>query len=470
MEFQTDLPTSASRPIESTWTLARLRLGRWTRVVLATAAAFAVGAGPWYLSQFPGVITWDSWDQLAQIHGWKPLSPYHSLFQTALIWGLGKSPGLYVFLQYVGFSLAIGFSFTLAANGFSVRHPAPSWKAPTIAALACGLLPTTGVYAAWIIKDVPYAGAVLVAGSLWAVLLSDRVLTLGRAVGLGISAAVPWLFRHDGGVVIGFFLAIGAMVAWRARNPKWLAAVLAGVLVIAGFSAGLTRFLKVGRDWKLDGAWSIAFVHDVAGMLQRGESDEDDRRFVRQWGDPVRLSAEYVHARGDVFFWRKDPLADLRWLAEHKREFLRGYLRLAQKNVLTLLEMRWIRFGHHIGLRQLDVTADWLNCDNEWGFHVTTHPWAIKLRKLVEATDTPRLRLVFWCSLWPLLVLLAIATSGVIRRHFGLAIFSGLPLLYLPILTLIAHGPTFRYNYYLLPLAVASILAMRALMRRTRGA
>lgn len=118
---------------------------------------------PYYLHEYPGVMTPDSINQYAQIIGAYELSNHHSVIHTLLI-GFFYHLGLNLTgSEYVGLGLYTLFQMCFMAftAGYVVRT---MQKAGILTPVCIGticfytLMPYNGIYAVTIWKDIPFAG------------------------------------------------------------------------------------------------------------------------------------------------------------------------------------------------------------------------------------------------------------------------------------------------------------------------
>jgi len=282
---------------------------------------------------------------------------------------------------------------------------------------------------------------------------------------LGLLSATPWLLRHE---ALGFILlsVTGAsIIVFRLRQVafRWLRGyTIALVFVLAVRALLPIAFHAVPSMF--GHAYSVAFVHDIAGIVAHGGVlDFEDRRFVQHFADPDYLGDLYTPATicCSEFGSYRSQNVDQPWLAEHKATFVTGWWRIARKNVRMLGDIRWVRFSHHIGLRQqwLLPTLEDLK-GNEFGVGPTQTRYSKWVRRLLERTDTRIRRVFVWSSLWPLLALLAVAILSFSRKDHSLGILAVVPLLHVLGLSTIQHAGAARYHFYLTPVAVMLMLAL----------
>lgn len=118
---------------------------------------------PYFLNQFPGIMTPDSINQYAQVIGAYELSNHHSIIHTALLGilynvGLSITHSPYGGLAFYTISQMLFMSFVA---GYVLRTlQKANIKSPILLVVAAfyALIPYNNVYAVTIWKDIPFAG------------------------------------------------------------------------------------------------------------------------------------------------------------------------------------------------------------------------------------------------------------------------------------------------------------------------
>lgn len=426
----------------------------------AAAAALAIGALPWYLAQYPGRLTWDTVDQLWQAAGTKSLDNAHPVFFTLLLRGLYPHIGAYVLLQILGFACAMGLVLALAAKRFSLRTESSQWKRVALVAFLLGLIPSVGSYLDWIVKDIPFTAALLLAATAWAVSANDRLFTVKTGGIVGMLSALPWMFRHDGATFAAMSILAGTLLAKRhpLLRRRWYPSFLATFFAVNVLRLAVPAALGATMS---PGLYAGGFVHDISGFLRlKGQLDAVDTAFIAKFADPQELGARFQFQRGDMI--NVPPrILNLNWLENHPSEFLKGYFRLAKKNLSLLIQIRWALFEHQIGVLGLDILDTWENPNPGLPFQLKPLAFGIPLRSFLErSVEVEWMRILLWCSLWPILALLAVFVWALKARALGTAMFCLFPIVNALVFYAIACVGTFRYNYYLLPFGIAALLSI----------
>lgn len=200
------------------------------------ASAFMVcllGWLPYFLYQFPGIMTPDSINQLEQVLGVISYSNHHPWVHTLLMkvfYSIGFAitgnmvfaMGFYTFAQMCIMAFSVGY---FVSSMRSLRLKA-GWC--TALALVFAILPYHAVYAVTVWKDIPFAAAVLV--FITSLLRLRNGKGWQHAVLFALSGAMMCLFRSNGWyaflVCIPFFTAS----FWK-KNRKVLGLLAASLLV-----------------------------------------------------------------------------------------------------------------------------------------------------------------------------------------------------------------------------------------------
>ena len=193
---------------------------------------------PYFLYEFPGIMTTDSLVQLGEILGTEPLSNHHPVIHTALIalfYKLGMAItgnkiialSLYTVAQmiFISFCCAVAVREITRIEGVFHTNRTP------LVILFFAIVPFNAVYAVTMWKDVPFAGL--------AVLLSCHLVKMYRSKEEGISnkdiavfillSVLFSLFRSNGWIA---FVAFIPFFLWTFRKYLAKAAVAAGVSVL----------------------------------------------------------------------------------------------------------------------------------------------------------------------------------------------------------------------------------------------
>lgn len=224
------------------WILGRAdRLPRAEAEPALSAPAFWSAFGlilagwlPWLALCFPGSLSQDASNQIAQILGVIPPSSHHPYAASWLmgtvyrLFGEGTG-GLFanVLLQALVCAAAYAFSCT-AVRGFAGR------RAGRLSVAFFALLPLWGAYAQSLMKDTVHAGC-FAAFSACCMLFAARrgALKPGLLILLGLSALLCVLTRNSGLYIVVPALAVLAFPARRLRGRLTALGLAAGVLSLS---------------------------------------------------------------------------------------------------------------------------------------------------------------------------------------------------------------------------------------------
>ena len=205
----------------------------------ATFLVCLLGWLPYFLYQFPGIMTPDSINQLEQVLGVVPYSNHHPWVHTLLIkvfYSIGFAVtgsmvfamGFYTFAQMCIMAFSIGY-FVSSMRFLRLKA---GWC--TAIALVFAILPYHAVYAVTVWKDIPFAAAVLV--FITSLLRLRNEEKWQHAVLFVLSGAMMCLFRSNGWYA--FLVCIPFFVAsfWK-KNRK-----VVGLLTVSLLAAVVVKY------------------------------------------------------------------------------------------------------------------------------------------------------------------------------------------------------------------------------------
>ncbi len=271
---------------------------------------------PYFLYEYPGVMTPDSINQYAQIIGAYQLNNHHSIVHTALIgmfYNIGVSVtgnahtglALYTIAQMIFMALAAGYVIRTLQKADIIMP---------VVLLTIGfyaLMPYNGAYAVTIWKDIPFAGCMTIfAAALMRFLVrgsfatsSDTVPKLQISeyftllIPYVLSGTLLCLLRTNGWYV--FVISIPfILIAYR----KWLKVILPVHLTILA----LVLFVKypvmhVYEIPQTDFVESLSIpVQQIARVIAEGESiTESEAVYIQQLMDLDQIPTAYQPACSD---------------------------------------------------------------------------------------------------------------------------------------------------------------------------
>ncbi len=265
---------------------------------------------PYFLYEYPGVMTPDSINQYAQIIGAYQLSNHHSIVHTALIGmfyniGLSLTGNLHTGLALYTIAQMV---FMALSAGYVVRTLQKADVITPVVLLTIGfyaLMPYNGVYAVTIWKDIPFAGCMTIfAASLMRFLLrgsfaasSDTIPKLRISeyftllIPYVLSGTLLCLLRTNGWYV--FVISVPfILIAYR----KWLKVMLPVHLIILVFVLFVKYpVMHVYEIPQTDFVESLSIpVQQIARVIANGESlTESEAAYVQQLMDLDQISIAY---------------------------------------------------------------------------------------------------------------------------------------------------------------------------------
>lgn len=328
------------------------RLPRWRgwQVQLALSAAIAVMWLPYVIALFPGVMWYDTSNQLLQWFGLPnlltdgALSDQHPVFDT-MVFGLfvqaggalgSADGGIFVYDLLQGVVTANAVAYVLRF----IRSTGASRKAVLLLTLFFGLFPLFPLYATAMVKDSLFYPLLLV--------LSVQVLRIVRSRGEWLARPAPLLaflavvlltaLTKKTGVYIAVLTLVALIVVVRRRARVVVACALVGIVCVmmvllpkAVFPAA--GIVPGGKQEML----AIPFQQSALLMKRHGHDlpSEDRRAIVAMLGEDV--ADRYSTTVGDTvkgYTWNSGQEADLpayagawaRGLVRHPETYVAAFL------------------------------------------------------------------------------------------------------------------------------------------------
>ncbi|HEY5927413.1 MAG TPA: hypothetical protein VIV11_37270 [Kofleriaceae bacterium] len=393
---------------------------------------------------YPGFMSFDSFEALAQARDLMPMSDWHPPI-LALTWrpldAVLPGPWLVVMLQS---GLLLGGIYAVLARTLRPLGAA-------LVTLAIGLWPPVLTLMAVVWKDSLMAG-VLVAS--YAALTSTHPRARIAALAGLLYAA---LLRHNAIVAIAPLLIL--LSPWPARRGRWTQRAIGLALAFAVLLSAqlINRMLIETRTYP--------FVHsiptyDIAGTLRYAAPLSDEQiaellpgvPLVVQTGIQARAKSAWVPEGWFSVAIGEGRLMDRPATAAQRDAVLSAWLRLIREHPGPYLRARLRVFRELIGL-PLRERPRWhiYNAIAEdhallagYGIDFERPPW--QLRWSFWFADVSRSALIF--RAWPYL-LVAIALAITLRRNRGAIAIVASGLCYETALFVIAPSADFRYSTWL---------------------
>lgn len=187
-----------------------------------------LGFLPYFLYQFPGIMTPDSLNQLEQVLGLAPYSNHHPFVHTMLIklcYWLGS-----LFTDQMVTAIAFYTFFQLCLMALSAAWLVKTLRRLSVGLYCCllitffyGFVPYNGVYAVTIWKDVPFSAGVLLFTTALLRLYLESIQGRLRAATLtvyGIAGLMICLLRSNGWYAYLVSLPFFMYFFWNLNRPK----------------------------------------------------------------------------------------------------------------------------------------------------------------------------------------------------------------------------------------------------------
>ena len=189
---------------------------------------------PYFLYQYPGIMTPDSINQLEQVLHVIPYSNHHPFLHTLLIG----------FFYNIGYKLtgnmvvAVSFYtfFQMCMLALTVSYLIGTLRQFRLKSLGCfiitlfyALIPYHAVFSVTVWKDILFAAGVLFFGCSMLRLLKE--ITISSLIVMGISGLVMCLFRSNGWYA--FLLCLPFLLFYFRRKARTVFPVLIGVFAVA---------------------------------------------------------------------------------------------------------------------------------------------------------------------------------------------------------------------------------------------
>ena len=434
---------------------------------------------PYFLYEYPGIMTPDSINQYAQIIGAYELSNHHSVVHTAMIgffYNLGFSLtgdphaglALYTFAQMLFMAFAAGYVVRTLQKADVIM--------PVLIVTICfyALIPYHGVYVVTIWKDIPFAGCMtLFAAALVRFLLRGSFAASADAVpklrpGEYVTLLLPYvlsgsllcLLRGNGWYAIAASIPF-ILFAYR----KWLKVMIPVHLILLA----LVLFVKypVMQVYEIRQTDYIESLSIPLQQLARVVADnepltERETAFLSQLMDLEQAANTY---QPDV----SDNIKNLirqngsDFLASHKREFFSVWLSIGFSHPKTYFDAYIAQTN---GFWYPDVSCEVGLADgvypNDFGIRwqpVIRGPLIVKIKEILfKLPDIVPLYGLLWSAgfiLWGILMLTALCLR--LGKPAGALVILPFILLFFTLCIATPVAADFRYAYavfYALPLIV----------------
>lgn len=303
---------------------------------------------PYFLFEYPAVMTPDSINQYAQIIGAYGLSNHHSIVHTAIIgcfYDIGMAItgdahfglAMYTLAQMTFMAIVVGYVIkTLQKAGFIT---------PIICAAVCfyALIPYNGIFAVTMWKDIPFAGCMTLFCAVLVRLLLRPNATLpnGKHEKIKLSEYFTLIFPYTFSGIMLCLLRGNGWYAFLASLPfiffayknYWKILIPMNLVII-----GIALFVKYPcmeiynvKQNDFAEAISIPAQQLASVMTNGGKLTDDEREFLGKLMDPEKVAYMYQPDVSDGIL-KLIRASGLDYLETHKGEFFKNWLMIGIAN------------------------------------------------------------------------------------------------------------------------------------------
>ncbi len=288
---------------------------------------------PYYLYQYPGIMTPDSINQFEQVLGIVPFSNHHPWVHT-LVFGFFYRIG-YALTNNMVVAVSFYTFFQMCLLAGSVAYFISTLRAHKIRPFVLllitafyALIPYHAVFSVTVWKDIPFAAAVLFFGcSILRLSVQGRVCYKNLFV-FFISGVMICLFRSNGWY--GFLLALPFLLFGFRQRARYLYPPLFAILILSAIvKYPVMRACHVEQPDFIESV-SIPMQQITAVICNDRPLTEEERSLIEQVVDLT-----YIHELYNPTF--ADNIKELvragnqDYLVAHKREFLKLWAELGMR-------------------------------------------------------------------------------------------------------------------------------------------
>lgn len=264
--------------------------------------------------RYPGIMSYDNWNQLAYYFGYREYTTAQPVFHTWLFGSFAKlgtmlgsgNIGLFAFVVMQSAVMAGVLSESLV---LMEKWKAPVWLRLLTMGIYC-FAPDYAGYAAFPIKDFLYTAFFLLFALLcmeWFREPQEFWKNNGHKAGWIVSACLMILFRKNGiAVYLPVAFAVGFSMMKRGISEKrlsWQTAAVIGLLVPVILAFGIEGIISsayhVGKDGPKE-MFSLPFQQTARYVRDYGEEiPEEEKEIIRQVLDYDNLPTLYLESSAD---------------------------------------------------------------------------------------------------------------------------------------------------------------------------
>jgi len=289
---------------------------------------------PYFLMLFPGVVTFDSFQQIDQILGRHPWSNHHPIIHTLLLYPFIKlghaagnaQAGAACFSLFQMLYMSATFAFAVRYLGRQKFHRA----VPLIAMLYFALFTVNGYYSVTFWKDIPFGCMMLLFTLALVEIVRQREAFFRKPMNwvwfLASSAGVM-LFRNNGLYVVLLCFPILLLFLKKIRRQVLIGAVTCAA-IFALYKGPLFRLLNV-TEGRAGEALSVPLQQMARVAQQHWDKlePEDVEFYHKAFPNDENIGDRYAGDVSDPVKWQFDD----EWYENNKGEFFQKWAQLGTR-------------------------------------------------------------------------------------------------------------------------------------------
>ncbi len=283
--------------------IARAVAGWFTEHPFFTCLLFWL---PYYLYEYPGILTPDGVNQIEQFLGLDALSNHHPVAHTltmALFWRIGAivsdDPNFCLGVITAAQMLFLALCCRVAIRTLAGIRVRPLVRGLVLAFFA--VLPYNGVFAVLVLKDVPFTGiTLLLLSALLTMVVKPEAPSAGVVLWYALSGVAFCIFRSNGWFAF-LLMTPFLLLLCRQRTALFIRLLISGVCVILAAALWRGPVLNAMGARRPDLAESLHVpIQQIARVLVDGEPISDgDRALIEQVIDTTWIREIYAPTNAD---------------------------------------------------------------------------------------------------------------------------------------------------------------------------
>lgn len=376
---------------------------------------FVIAYIPFFLSNFPGILSYDSIDQLSQAIGLYGLNNHHPVTHTLII-KLFVKVGSFIKNESFGVALFSLFQMSALSATFAyviyyMRKKAFNKYFILLVLLFYAFYPVHGFYSVTMWKDIPFAICMtfLIIGLIELISNKDAFFSSKRKMIIfSIILLLTMLFRNNGLYVVLMLFMVLAIV-YRKNILKMLAVFLIPLMIYFVYTGPVFNVLGVKKGSIVE---ALSVPLQQMARISKYCSDE----LTQEEKDEIYLYIP-VDNLGELYNPRlSDPVkskADADYISDNKIEFVKSYFKFAFKYPKETIDaLLYNSYGYYYPEASNWIVMTGVSSNNQ---DVPVHDSSrvkllyVKAMNLIIRLDIPIVDLVFSIgfNMWIIFALIA---------------------------------------------------------------